>query len=254
MSALPYHKRYHGDALTGFMSLSLEERGAYQTVLDLIYDRGGPIPNDDRLLAGYMQCSVRKWRSLRDELMAKRKIRINLRGELTNVRAEKELENLAKTHRKLVENGSKGGRTSAKNRLGEKRTAENGEIIEAGLKPGSSEAQASRAGSEARSQNTEGKPSAAELLKALVDFGRSILMESGKTDQAARSMIGAWRRDYGDPAVLSALAAAQEKSPSDPIPWIRRRLEARMVPGDPRSKSIIDVVLEDKANRERAGV
>ncbi|MDR7257809.1 hypothetical protein J2X47_001989 [Sphingomonas sp. BE270] len=84
MSARPYHKRYHSDALAGFMSLTLEERGAYQTVLDLIYDRGGPIADNERLLAGYMGCSVRKWRALRDELIAKRKISVNEGGLITS--------------------------------------------------------------------------------------------------------------------------------------------------------------------------
>ena len=69
MSANPWHRRYHSDALAGMLSLTLEERGAYQTVLDLIYDRGGPIADNERLLAGYMNCSVRKWRALRSALL-----------------------------------------------------------------------------------------------------------------------------------------------------------------------------------------
>jgi len=65
MSANPWHKRYHSDALHGFMSLTLEERGAFQTILDLIYDRGSALIDNDRLLAGYMGVSLRKWNSLR---------------------------------------------------------------------------------------------------------------------------------------------------------------------------------------------
>jgi hypothetical protein len=74
VSARPFHKRFHSDALAGFMSLSLEERGAYQTLLDMIYDRGGPVLDNERLLAGYMQCSIRKWRVLRRALLDKGKI------------------------------------------------------------------------------------------------------------------------------------------------------------------------------------
>ena len=74
MSDNPWHRRYHSDALTGMLSLTLEERGAYQTVLDMIYDRGGPIADHDRVLAGYMGCSVRKWRSLREKLIASGKL------------------------------------------------------------------------------------------------------------------------------------------------------------------------------------
>lgn len=110
MSARPWHKRYHSDALAGFMALSLEERGAYQTVLDLIYDHGGPIADNERILAAYMGCSPRKWRAIRDQLREKGKININPDGLITNSRAEKELEKDAETSRKHAENGLKGAR------------------------------------------------------------------------------------------------------------------------------------------------
>ena len=149
MSALPYHKRYHGDALTGFMSLTLEERGAYQTLLDMMYDRGGPLIDNERLLAGYMNCSIRKWRQLRAELIGKRKISITAEGMITNRRARKEIENQSKTQRKLIEAGAKGGRTRAEN---DKNGNEINETDQATLKPASSQPQAI---SEARSQKPE---------------------------------------------------------------------------------------------------
>jgi hypothetical protein len=36
----PWHKRYHEDALNGYMVLTPKERGIYTTCLDLIYSRG----------------------------------------------------------------------------------------------------------------------------------------------------------------------------------------------------------------------
>lgn len=135
MSAKPWHRRYHSDALAGFMSLDLEERGAYQTLLDLMYDRGGPILDNERLLSGYMGCSIRKWRALREQLIAKRKLHLTADGEIYNSRVEKELENDAKTSRKHAENGSKGGRNKAENlKLGN----ENSDGDLAGLDNGSS--------------------------------------------------------------------------------------------------------------------
>lgn len=115
MSVTPYHKRYHSDALAGFMSLSLEERGAYQTLLDLMYDRGGPILDNERLLAGYMGVSLRKWKTLRESLIEKGKIYVTDDGLLSNSRVEKELENYAKTSRKRAENGLKGARKKIEN-------------------------------------------------------------------------------------------------------------------------------------------
>jgi len=110
MSARPWHKRYHSDALAGFMALTLEERGAYQTVLDLIYDHGGPIADDERILAAYLRCSPRKWRAIRDQLIGKGKISINPDGRITNSRAERELEKDAEMSRRHAENGLKGAR------------------------------------------------------------------------------------------------------------------------------------------------
>lgn len=132
MSARHYHKRYHSDALAGFMSLNLEERGAYQTLLDMIYDRGGPIQDNERLIAGYMGCTVRKWRSLRDDLIAKGKIQLTDNGEITNLRAEKEIENQLKTSRKHAENGSNGGRVRAEK---SEKPNKNNQGAQAGLKP-----------------------------------------------------------------------------------------------------------------------
>ena len=68
MSALPYHKRYHSDALAGMMPLTLEERGAYNTLLDMIYDRGGPLIDKHRQsfgvepLCGVLQVSPSAYR------------------------------------------------------------------------------------------------------------------------------------------------------------------------------------------------
>lgn len=138
MSDRPWHKRYHSDALSGFIVLSLEERGAFQTLLDLMYDRGGPMPDNDGLLARYMGVSIRKWRSLRESLIGLGKIRED-GGFLFNDRAVAEIENGSKTSRKLAENGSKGGRKKHEN---EKKRNENNESDENGLekKPSISEA------------------------------------------------------------------------------------------------------------------
>lgn len=173
MSVLPYHKRYHSDALAGMMPLTLEERGAYNTLLDLIYDRGGPLIDNERLLAGYMNCSVRKWRQLRGDLIEKGKISLNRDGQIINSRARKEIENQSKTHRKLIEAGSKGGRTRAEN---EKKPNEINETDQASLEPDLSDPQATRACQkpEARkevSKNPPKPPSLPTDIRSVMDAG-----------------------------------------------------------------------------------
>ena len=105
--SMPYHRRYHQDALQGYRRLTLEERGAYTTILDLIYDEGGPIEMNDRWLAGELNCSVRKARSVIDALIAARKIYLTGAGKISNHRAESELENALKISRKCSENVAK---------------------------------------------------------------------------------------------------------------------------------------------------
>ncbi|MBB4001572.1 DUF1376 domain-containing protein [Aurantimonas endophytica] len=113
MSSNPWHKRYHSDALNGYMGLNLEERGAYTTLLDLMYQSGEPVVDNERLVAGWMQVSLRRYRILRDGLIKIGKIIRLDDGRLTNARFEKERENSSKTSRKRAENGSRGGAKSA---------------------------------------------------------------------------------------------------------------------------------------------
>ena len=104
---MPYHRRYHGDALQGYRRLTLEQRGAYTTIIDLIYDNGGPIDNNERWLAGELNVSIRKARALISELIELRKIFINQQGLISNHRCEAEIENSLKISRKASESVAK---------------------------------------------------------------------------------------------------------------------------------------------------
>jgi len=73
-----WYKRCGADFIHGTMSLSLEEKGAYSLCLDLIYDRGGPIPDDARWLSGVCGVSIRKWNALRERLIEAGKIYVAL--------------------------------------------------------------------------------------------------------------------------------------------------------------------------------
>lgn len=70
--------------------LNLEQRGAYNTVIDLIYFRGGNLDDDDRELAGWMRCDVRVWKRLKAELIEAGKLYID-DGQIRNPRADEVL-------------------------------------------------------------------------------------------------------------------------------------------------------------------
>jgi uncharacterized protein YdaU (DUF1376 family) len=133
-----WHTRYHQDALDGMLMLTLEERGAYNTCLDLIYARQGPIPDDERWLAGWMGCSVKKWRLVRATLLVKGKIAPTEHGGvacLMNERAALELASASSRRRVAAESGASGGRKRAQNAT---KSNENNDPSQGGLKPPSS--------------------------------------------------------------------------------------------------------------------
>lgn len=90
----PWYKRYTDAALTGMMVLTLEERGAYNTILDLIYNEGGRYPNDDGLICGWLRCSRRTWHRIKARLLDLGKLSVE-DGYIYNGRASDELARLA---------------------------------------------------------------------------------------------------------------------------------------------------------------
>jgi uncharacterized protein YdaU (DUF1376 family) len=110
----PWYRRFPDNFIAGTVGLTLEEKGAYSLVLDLMYVRGGPVPDEPRYIAGVCNCSVRKWNAIREKLLAIGKLHV-VDGYLTNERAEKEIENAAKDAQERAENGAKGGNKTAEN-------------------------------------------------------------------------------------------------------------------------------------------
>lgn len=90
----PWHKRWHGNALNGYRRLSLEERGAYTTLLDTMYDQGGPIRDSKWNLANILGADPRVTARLRSSLIdAGKLVAVTVEGEdwLVNDRVQQEL-------------------------------------------------------------------------------------------------------------------------------------------------------------------
>ena len=111
----PWYRRFPDNFLGGINGMTLEEKGAYGVVIDMIYQRGGPIADEPRYIAGICNCSVRKWNAIRARLIALGKL-YEIDGHLMNERAGIELEKAAKVAREHAENGAKGGDKSAEMR------------------------------------------------------------------------------------------------------------------------------------------
>jgi Protein of unknown function (DUF1376) len=77
MGVIKWYKRDPNAALTGMANLTLEERGAYNTVLDLIYAHDGAVDDDDKFIAGWLRVDVRVWRRIRKRLLGEKKLYVN---------------------------------------------------------------------------------------------------------------------------------------------------------------------------------
>jgi hypothetical protein len=110
---IKWYKRDPNAALVGMMGLSLEERGAYNTILDLIYARAGNLEDDDKEIANWLACDPRTWRRLKERLIALKKIQI-VDGLITNERATSEVTKVLD----MVEVAVQHGRNGAKERWG----------------------------------------------------------------------------------------------------------------------------------------
>lgn len=111
MNGLPYYKAYPRDFIEGTIGMPFEVKGAYRLVLDLIYMQGGNLPDDNRYISGLLGCTIRKWKALREELIAYGKLQVN-GGFLTNYRAVSELKILAKLQENNRENAAKGSKNN----------------------------------------------------------------------------------------------------------------------------------------------
>jgi len=115
------HIDWHiGDWVGGTMGMSCEQEGAYCRFLNRLYQRGKPLPDDDRFMSTIMGLQIRVWRRLRDILVEAGKIIVRA-GCLTNSRFEKErlkqaerLKNAAAAARARWANAPSSGETSAK--------------------------------------------------------------------------------------------------------------------------------------------
>lgn len=87
MGQIKWYKRDPRAAILGMASLSLEERGAYNTILDLIYINDGALADNPTEICGFLKCDPRVWKRIRAKLIDGGKLYIH-GGHLRNERAD----------------------------------------------------------------------------------------------------------------------------------------------------------------------
>lgn len=98
---MKFYKRDPDAALAGMAELTLQERGAYNTIIDLLYSRDGVLPDDDEMLRRVLACHGNEWRGVKARLVSKGKLWIE-GGHLKAKRVDsvlKEAGNFSETQR-----------------------------------------------------------------------------------------------------------------------------------------------------------
>jgi uncharacterized protein YdaU (DUF1376 family) len=72
-----FYKRDPNAAFLGMAGLTLEERGAYNSILDLLYATDDNLTNDDVALARMLHVQTKTWKRIRASLEAKGKVWAN---------------------------------------------------------------------------------------------------------------------------------------------------------------------------------
>ena len=105
-NVLPYYKAYPRDFIEGTIGMDLDLKGPYRILIDLIYMQGGYLRDDARYIAGLLGCSIRKWETIRVQLICSGKIDLK-NGAISNARARLELESTLAQQKLNAENGAK---------------------------------------------------------------------------------------------------------------------------------------------------
>lgn len=205
----------------GTAELSLEEEAAYLRIINAIHKHEGPVPNNDRVLAGLFRVSTRKARALVSALEAAGKITIE-DGQIWNERARSDLVHRGFTSISRAESGANGGRKRAENAA--KALKENDPP----------QAIASSREEKRREEYSEANASGeiADPAKAVFDAGISVLGKCGLTEARARQMVGKWRKANPgrDGEILTAIMDCGRAGAVDPIPWVEARLRPSSQP------------------------
>ncbi len=204
---------YADEWISGTCMLDAAERGVYVTICSMIYSHGGPVPRDKKL-PGLCGCHGNAFNRIIKRLAELGKI-IENGSEIDVKRCEKELENARKRLGNASENGRKHHPHSKENnKIGANLASTHARVfIQPSTIKKDSEANAS-------AKFTPSDDPIVDPVKALWQRGLAQLEIGGVRGDQARKLVGKWRREFGDAAVMAAIAAAETDLVSEPVSFI----------------------------------
>lgn len=195
MAAIPFMPLYVADYLSDAAHLTTVEHGAFLLLLMTYWQRGEPLPDDDRKLARICRLEPRSWKRIRPTISEFFEVSD---GKWLNGRAEREL---ASVRDKSLKN-RKGGLARAQQALSER----------------SANAQPYTTDTDTVIPFPNGN-GAVDPDKQFWDGAKLYLGKS------RGSKIGQWVRDYGRDETGKAITEAQLNRVVDPVSYIERVLK-----------------------------
>jgi uncharacterized protein YdaU (DUF1376 family) len=110
MSERPFMQLYVSDFIGDTLHLSTEQIGAYMLLLMAMWNADGSLPNDDAKLARVVRMSVKKWRSISDDLLS---FFVISDETIRHNRLTKELQKSTSKSQSRAAAGAKGGEAKA---------------------------------------------------------------------------------------------------------------------------------------------
>ena len=104
---MKFYKRDPDRAIAGMAELTLKQRGAYNSILDLLYSRDGDVPDDDLRISKMISCHIREWKAVKKELFDLGKVWVT-DGKLMAKRVQETIKDAAKFSQEQSKRASSG--------------------------------------------------------------------------------------------------------------------------------------------------
>ncbi len=213
--SLPYFPMYPADFEADTSHLTLEEDGAYNRLLRLMWMTPGcSLPDDDAWIARRMRCDQETFARVVKPLISEFLSVEN--GRVFSPRLHREALLSEEAHKRRVESGRKGGRKS--------KVLENNETTSSNAKAMPKQPEPEPYKEDSVANATDGEAVADDFAKQLFDRAVAFLGRHGTGQKQARTFVGKLRKSYRDTDILAAFTACGKAGAVDPIPWVTARL------------------------------